>query len=416
MLTLRFFVYCLFYVALCSVTLAEGSKWTLSRSDAAQLALSRNYELRAARYAVERARATSLDAGVLPNPELGLSGASDFAFNNEGEYAWSVSLSQQFPVTGRLRLLRSLAKQEVALAATEVNKAELELLRDISEVFDQIEANLLEAALFEHQFALSTSFQAFLKTKANQGEASPFDLRQAELASVAAKQRLTRLELRQKRLYDQLRQLCGLNAEAVLTITPGTEILPQLLPAVEPGLLQRHPAYALKEQLAAIALNERYLARAQRWSDITVEVFYEQGFNIDEPIGFERERFLGLAVSIPLPLHDRNRGAIQSSRIRERQIAAEMEGTVFALRSAAESLRRRYSEIQEHIRSYEAELIELAEVNVRELEAAYVQGEVELTAVFRAREQLLELRIELLELQAERTRLWTQWRFTTAQL
>jgi outer membrane protein TolC len=126
---LRFFYILTLLIAASSAQIAgaDAPPPPLTRSEAIQLALQHNLELEAARYSIRRAEAASVDAGALPNPEISISGASDFAFNNEGEYAWSVGLSQQFPITGRLRSLRSLAVQEIQLAEAEIRVAELEL-------------------------------------------------------------------------------------------------------------------------------------------------------------------------------------------------------------------------------------------------------------------------------------------------
>ena len=49
-----------------------------------------------------------------------------------------------------------------------------------------------------------------------------------------------------------------------------------------------------------------------------MEVFFEEERGVDEPSGLGRDRFFGIGVSIPLPLHDKNRGEIEASRYRER--------------------------------------------------------------------------------------------------
>lgn len=388
----------------------------LTRCGAIQLALQRNLELEAARFAIRRAEAASADAGALPNPEISLSGASDFAFNNEGEYAWSVGLSQQFPVTGRLRSLRSLAQQEIDLAKAEVRVAELELAASVARLCDALQAVSLETDLLHQQQNLNAAFEAFLQTKVQRAEASPLDVRQARLASSALDQRLARLNRRRTELLAELQQLLAMPSDESLVFAEDDAPAPAVLPQLSHADLAGHPALALKQLLAAIAGTYSDLATAERWGDITVDVFFEEAYGIDEPVGFERERFFGIGISIPLPLHNRNRGEIESRRLRERQIEAELRATQFRLLNQAEGLRERYLDLQDQIQNYRSELITPAEANLAALQDAFGSGLVDLTDVFRAQERLLELRLELLELKAERAEMLTQWQINSTRV
>ena len=388
---------------------------SLNRSGAIQLSLQRNLDLQAARYAIQRAEAASVDAGVLPNPEVSISGASDFAFNNQGEYAWSVGLSQQFPITDRLRWLRSLAAQEIALAEIEVRVAELQLAAKVAGIFDALEANSIEIQLLNQQLTLNAEFQQFLQTKVKRAEASLLDVRQAQLVTAALQQRLGRLERQRAQMLAELRWLLAVESDEAMELTPDVSSLPEKLPAYQRDALASHPSFALKQQFATIASTRSDLALAGRWGDIVVEMFFEEEYGIDEPVGFERERFLGIEVSIPLPLNNRNRGQIESSRQRELQINGELRAMAFRLLSEAESLSGRYLDVQHQIESYNSKLLDPAEANLAELEKAYGAGLIDLTKVFRAQERLLDLRLELLELKTERAALLTQWRSITAQ-
>ena len=386
----------------------------LTRSGAIQLSLQRNLDLQAARYAIQRAEAASIDEGALPNTKINVSSASDFAFNNEGEHMWSVGLSQQFPVTGRLRWLRSLAVQEIALAKIEVQVAELELAAKVATVFDALEANLAEVQLLNQQLTLNLSFQQFLQIKVKRAEASSLDIRQAQLVAAALRQKTERLERRRAQMLADLKRLLAIESDEALELAKDPTSLPQELPIYQRDALVSHPDFALKQQFATIASTRSDLALARRWSDIAVELFFQEAHVIDEPIGIEQERFLGIGVSIPLPLQDRNRGQIESNRQYELQIDLELKAMVFRLLNEAESLRVSYLDVQDQIENYGSKLLAPAETNLAELEQAYGAGLIDLTEVFRAQERLLDLRLELLELKTERASLLTQWRATTA--
>lgn len=393
----------------------ESVLQAVTRGEAMQLALTRNYDLIALRYEVERAQASTMDAGALPNPELGFAGVSGFAFSRQSEYAWSASLGQKFPVTGRLRLSRSIAEQEVALARAEIRKAELAVMHEVAALFDRLEANEAEGVMLTKQVALNKKLLDDLQLRVERAEASPLEISQAQLVGATLAQRLNKLNRNRASLVAALSLYCATEIKQETIAVALEQEAPKELPVFDRAALARHPAYLLKQQMAAIATNRKNLAMANRWDDITVEVLFEEEYSIDEPMGYERERFFGIGVSIPLPLHNRNQGAIESARVRERQIAAEMEATANELVKKAKSLRERYDKISEEITNYQNAIIGRAEAHLSELEKAYASGMVDLSEVFRAQERLLEQRIGLLEIMAERADTLTQWRYTTAQ-
>src|SRR5262245_46827575 len=96
-----------------------SSAEALTPRAAAEEALRASPELRAARESIEAARGRPVQAGLWSNPELGLAGASDFAFANEGEGNAGVALEQRFPVAGRLARARDAARIEVEVARAE---------------------------------------------------------------------------------------------------------------------------------------------------------------------------------------------------------------------------------------------------------------------------------------------------------
>lgn len=64
----------------------------------------------------------------------------------------------------------------------------------------------------------------------------------------------------------------------------------------------------LEEEKAGL---EIALARAEAWEGIRIGIQYTYDQNTDEPEGLGTDQFLGLAVSIPLPVWDQKKGTIE---------------------------------------------------------------------------------------------------------
>lgn len=386
-----------------------------SKAEAVQRALSQNYQLRAARLQIQRAQSRTIDAGALPNPALNASGASDFAFGNEGQYNWTVGLSQAFPVTGRLRMLRSIAGREVELALVEVRQAELDLAYKIETTYDSLSALESKLELMDAQLELNRRFEAFLKKRLDRAEASGLDVRQVQVSIAALEQE----KIHAHHLYEEslaaLRILLGMDFSEEITVVTDSDFVPAVLPETSRSDLSHLPSYTLKQKLASLAEERTGLALAERWADITVSVFFQESYMIDQPVGFDKERLLGVGFSIPLPIHNQNRSEVESYRVHQRQLELELQGMGHQLLSEAKIMRERYADAQEQIRIYQSDVLELARANEAEMGEAYAAGQVSLTDVFRVQERLLELRMNFVELQSERATLYTQWRYLTAE-
>ncbi len=394
---------------------ATGNPLALTREGALELAVGRNNELVSLRYEVDRARANSRDAGLMPSPEIGVSGASGHVFAGQSDYRWSASLSQKFPITGRLRMMRSLAVKEIDLALTEIRQAELEVKNKVSSLFDQLQSCAREKALIEEQIRLNELQLAHLQKQVERAEASALDAGHTQLVGATLRQQLHTIMRRQHALENKLRRLCVLDDTTRIALILPAKDFPLSLPEVDGAALLEHPLVLLKRQLAAIAGEQRDLALASRWEDVTVALFYEEDYSMDEPVGHDRSRMMGLSFSMPLPIRKRNLGEIESARIRERQMAFEVEATLRELAQKAAGLSQSYESINAQVASYQNEVLQLAEQRLATIESSYAAGQTAMREVFSAQENLLQLKLGLCEILTEQAAILTEWRYTTAQ-
>lgn len=398
-----------------SLTGGEPKTDSLDRHEAVERALSANRDLIAARLALEQARARTIDAGKPANPEVRLGGLSDFASGGNGEYGWSISLEQRFPITARLRLLREIASEEVVLAGAEIREAERRIAHDVESVLDAIIAADARILLLQEQIELNEGLASFLAMKVERAEASPFDVAQLRLTIQSTRQARQREQRDREDLLSKLRERMGADpGERIeLRSTGPSPDIGDPLPELTAAEIGQNPSRQYLERLGAIASRQASLAQAGRWGDLAAGILFEQEQRIDEPDGLKRDQFLGLSLTIPLPLHDSNRGDLEEARAGERRIARELEALDFRLHHEAGRLQRRHQSLYQQIKDYESGVIGAAEDNLRQMEEAYAAGLIDLTALFRVRDQHLELQITLLELRSELQTAVTDWRFVS---
>jgi len=405
----------IFYATLANATPESSLK--LTSQGAVALALQKNQSLQAARSAINEAGAYSQYAGRLDNPELNLGYASDRAFNNEGEQSYSIGFEQRFPITNRLKLLKNVSAIEVKLAETELFDQQRMLIRDVESSMALIASLDKQLSLLNGMIRLQEEFAAFMEKRIDTGEASTLALNQIRVALFSVKQEIGNRTKERNRALGDLRSLLGLEPNRELEVLADSVQMPTLpeMEAFDLDDLKQHPEYQLRALLADIAQEQTNLAKASRWADITVEIFFEEEKSVDEPEGLGRDRFFGIGVSIPLPLRSNYRGEVKASRFREKQIYHEMNALSLQLQNDAEALRSNAAAAYKQASSYKESALKLVEQNHKDINAAYAAGLVDLGEVFRVQEQHLNIQTAQLELWHELKQILIEWRAATAR-
>jgi outer membrane protein TolC len=170
--------------------------------------------------------------------------------------------------------------------------------------------------------------------------------------------------------------------------------------------LARHPEIALLDRQVAVAETEVQLAKANKQSDWSVEVAYQER-------GPAFSNMFSVGVSIPLQWDQKNR--------QDRELASKIALTERAKAQQEDVLRAHIAEIrtmlnewengQERIARYERELVPLAKDRTQATLAAYRGGKGDLNAVLAARRNEIEVRTQTVQLEMDTARVWAQLNF-----
>lgn len=407
-------------VVLLAVVTAAGQPLAtnLTPESAVATALAQNRDLAAARFAIRQAEGRLKQAGLWPNPEFELSRQSDRAFANEGEFAFSTGFRQRFPITGRLAKAKAVARVDVAQAVAEVRNQErlvagevLGLSRDLLVTQEKLKAN-----------------QELQSTILKLVEVSEKRLKVAEVSAAdvnLAKLELQKLTLAQAALLNQqeiavtaLNGLLGREPKSSLHIsgTVSAQIETNDVAQISRQALAARP----DRQLAALGIDragaEIKLAKAEKWEDWTVGFDYSRERSVfSEPTRLDdTDNFIGLSVSIPLPLWNRNQGRVSEALASRERAEAELGALALRIATEVQSAENRMRRLLGILRQYREESIKLAEENIALLQKGYAEGLVNITAVIQAQQQLTDLRQAYLDALGEFIRARTDWETATA--
>lgn len=373
----------------------------ISLESAVQTALSNNRDLRAAHYSVWKAKGRLAQAGKWPNPELELSGMSDVVFRNEGAGAFTVGLAQTFPLTARLSLAKDSARLDVLRALREIRNRERLLIAEVrATTIEILESQARSKALGDLLAAADQSAMlAEERLSAGQGSLAEKSLSlvdQRRIANELDSARLTRNLAQMK-----LKTLLGLGPNTPLELSDSLESAIKKLGASAPSQSIHRPdvdLLALEEEKADI---EIALARAEAWEGIRLGLQYTYDQSTDEPEGLGTDQFLGLTVSIPLPVWDQKKGLVEERTALRDETRARLRAAQLDIENALASALRRVALLRSRLAAFDSKTLEPVTKSVEELTAAFETGRVDMRDLFTVREKLGQLRLERIALQSQ---------------
>jgi outer membrane protein, heavy metal efflux system len=300
-------------------------------------ALQRNPELNFFVAEIAAARGSVRTAGTVRNPEL----SSEAGYKNSRENSGSargdgailtLSLSQPFEYPGRIALRKAIANHELVIAELHLQQFRLELAARVQSLAHALR-NAQERTKAVGEITLRTqALNNVLKQRPLAGIAPQLEAQiiSANLLTFQRQEREARLAA--KAIAAELNQLCGRSPDSTLTVDASPIVFTA---ASVPDLVHDARSHAFDIRIREVELAQQgfkvALSKNERFPAIAIGPFY----SFENAI--EQEQRVGVGVSLPLPLWDRNVGNIMSSKARQQQAEA-------SLASAAREVERRVTQ------------------------------------------------------------------------
>lgn len=362
--------------------------------------------------AVAVAGDAAVAAGTLPDPVLKLGidnlpadGADRLSLTRDFMTMRRIGIAQEF-TRGEKRQLRSeRGTHEVARARAARDEVLVEVERDtalawLERYYAEAAAALITAQFDEARLAVAAAESAYQGGRGSQAEliAARSALGELENRESAAERRIRVAQI-------ALTRWTGDAAAAPLAARPDIDVIAPELLAVE-NHLPHHPDIVMLSQQVEIAEIEAEIARAERKPDWSWEVMYSQR-------GDAYSDMVSVGVSVPLQWNQTHR--------QDRELAAKLAAAEQARAARADLLRMHLAEVRatveewndgrERLTRYERELIPLAQDRVEAELAAYRGGKAGLGEVLATRREVLDVRLQALQVEEEVARNWARLSF-----
>src|SRR5690606_15967858 len=125
--------------------------------------------------------------------------------------------------------------------------------------------------------------------------------------------------------------------------------------------------------------------------DVEAGLFAAAERTEDAPEGYDREALVGFRFRIPLPLWNKNEGAIEEARARSERKDKEATALARSIHLEAEAARTELAQWAKLLEELDRTLVPLAEQQAAAAEDVFRKGQGDVQTVFRSRGKQLEL-------------------------
>jgi cobalt-zinc-cadmium efflux system outer membrane protein len=371
---------------------------TLSQFE--QVALDNHPAIQSARQAVASARGRALQAGLYPNPFL-QGGAIQWGGQ---ETFWAATVSQEIVTARKLYLQRQAECQAVRQAEQELNRIRFEVLRNIRAGFYVTLALQIRVDALTQLLGISKkSYESGQRLKLG-GEGTLTDELQLKIQYRRSVAGLASASAQLAAAKNSLAALTGVPDLNIDRIEGSlTEALPDLeYPLVRAGVLAEN-AEARK---ASIEINRRrFLLRRSIVQPIPNPIvqagyqYYVGGVgNGSDGI----QNLPTVMVGFPVPVFNRNQGAIREARAELSRASFELRNTQVDLSNRAADALGRLNASSELVKEFENEILPSAKQTVELAQAAYQGGQFSLLQLLQAQRDLVDAYLGSIEAQSQR--------------
>lgn len=284
-------------------------------------ALGKNPELKFYEAEILAAKAGRKTAGTFANPEVsggvGQKRVTGSGLSAEG-VAWSVSVVQPFEWPGRIGLRKAIANRDIELAELGYERFKLALAARVRTLGYGLFAAQEKAAASGEVAERFKALREVLVQRDPAGLTPLLETRVIEATELNAQRKASEATLATQSALLELNQLRGVATETRLAVGQ-TQLAFRPVENVE-SLVARARTNSYEVRLRAVELAQQGfrvdLAKNERYPAISVGPAFSE-----EKVGNDREQVIGVSVSLPLPLWNRNTGNIDAAKARQTQAA-----------------------------------------------------------------------------------------------
>ena len=361
---------------------------------ALSLALIKNPELRAFSWEVRAREAQALQAGLPPNPEISFE-LEDFGGNGSVEgfdgTETTVLLSQLIPLGGKLSKRRNVEKLNTDLAQWDYEAVRLNVLTQTTLSYLKVLAAQQKFSLELELVKLAEKVHSVVSERAREGEISPIEEKRSK---VALSQTRIELERTRRELDAVRRELASMWGGKVPQFEKAAGSLDSVspIPSFEElsDLLSQNPDIARW----AAEMEQREAALKLERANAIPDPFISGGYR---HISERGDNAFVVGLSIPIPVLNRNQGAISQARRRLKKSVEERNNAEVVVNAALAGTYQNLSASYAEVILLKHDLLPEAESAYKSIFEGYREGKFTLLDVLDAQRTVFNAELQYIE-------------------
>ncbi|NOX18523.1 MAG: TolC family protein [Chlorobi bacterium] len=379
----------------------QETSGVLSLNDAIIIGLKNNPRLKSKHLEINAYQAAALQAGLYPNPGVGVDlenflGSGDYGAFGASENTFFIT--QDFILGGRLSKAEKLELLNSNLAKWELEKERLSLITEIRKSFTVILSLDRQNKLNKKLLKISRDFITDLERRIKAGKVSPAEASRASLISTSLEIKIQSAEMRLASETANLKALLGvtdLDFSSLENICNLQYDVPEF--GELKNLILESPSLAqfkteMKRVKTAVELEE-----AKVVPDLSLSLGYRR-------INETSDNVIVFGASIPIPIFDDNRGNIQRAKIREDQTKYNLTGAITLTEARLRTLYNNVKALDVMIEKLGTESLPKAKDALKIINEGNLVGRFTVLDVLDAQRNLFELESQFVNAVAEYNR------------
>ncbi len=386
----------LLFCNLTGATVALAAEKFFNLPQALEYALQNNGELKTIREEMGLREASKIKAGLYPNPVLEMDGTTGELTGSRFEHSLSIGVSQEFLTSGKRGKRLQVALKERESFARQLENASRLLRAEVKTTFYDLLLAKERTVLAESSLALNRQLLAVAQERFEAGDIPELEVNLARVEVARSEGRRVEVEREIYPAKTRLLALMGLAPEETAGFSgtlAGRRLADPLGNLQEAALAKRPDLRALKAEKAKSDA-EIALAQAEQVPNVTAGFGYRREYTAGE--GGEnnlkgQDNLIGLRVSIPLPLFDRNQAGIREAQVRRGSAENRYLFACTVIAREVETAQAMLTAAEKSLSIYAQDILPQLEENLRLVQEAYRLGEVGMLAVIEEQKKYFEV-------------------------
>ena len=363
----------------------------LSLADAISEALQHNPQILSAQKEIDAAEGRILQAGKIPNPELGLSWSEtplNFNIGDADERDIGISQQIEFPTKRSKRIEVATDEKQIVLFRSERLKT-LVTAQVKKAYYDGLFSEIILQSLDE-QLKLLKDFQELVTARYQGGQSNYLDVIRAKVEIARAGNELVEAKREARFRMRQLNLIIGQDADRRFELTDSLSYVPVTISrdTLVRDLLGRSSTLRIAQQFITRQHSALSLARTNYLPDFTLGLFYQR--RAEEP-PFNQNNFNGttskslglqIGVSVPLWFWQEPKGQVQEAAALIDIAAINLSKTERSIRANILSAIDLLQTIDAQVRTFDTTLLKDAKDILSTAVAQYQNNQIDVLNLF----------------------------------